>query len=60
MYTTKKHEFGKLPASSFIDEVKTYEKKKIGPNHYKNIHSEHRCATQEDRTGAYKDGRGPL
>lgn len=60
MFSTKKHEFSKLPMTTFIDEVTKTEKKKIGPNHYKDMFSDHRCTTQEDRTGQYKDGMGPL
>lgn len=46
--------------TTFIDEVKKSEKTKIGPNHYTDLYSNHRCVTQEDRQGQFKDGRGPM
>jgi hypothetical protein len=45
MFSTKKNKFSKLPSNSFIDYVSKYEKKKIGPNHYKNTDPDNKCVT---------------
>lgn len=42
MFSTKKHEIGKVKAMNFVDEVVKHEKTKIGPNHYKNMYSDNR------------------